>query len=94
MTAPEARVLLGEPLLRPEQVADFLGVPRATVLDLHQQRRLPGVVVNARTVRFRPSDVRAYVEASVAATSPGPPRLVDQLPVTRARSPRRARRAS
>lgn len=88
MTAPAE---LGDPLLTPDAVAEHLGVPRNTVLDLHQRGDLPGVRINQRVVRFRPVDVEAFVAAR--RTEPRQPRLVDQLGQRRAPTgPRRARK--
>lgn len=85
---------LGEPLMPPDEVAAFLGVKRSTVMDLAQGRGgaapLPAVHINSRVIRFRPEDVRAFVEATREVARP---RLVDQLPRRKAPSPGRRRTA-
>lgn len=85
-----------EQLMTPDEVAQLLNVPRATVMDLAQGRggaqALPAVHINSRVVRFKPDDVRAFVEATRAVATP---RLADQLPRKRAASPtRRIRRTA
>lgn len=86
---------LGERLLSAEEVAEYLGVSRATVMDLSQGRhgpnRLPAIHINKRVVRFHPDDVKAYVDAQRAAFAPT---LREQLVLKRAPSPARRRRAS
>lgn len=82
---------LGDRLLTPDEVAEFLSVPRATVMDLAQgrggARALPAVHINSRVVRFRPRDVRDFIEATREVAQP---RLSDQL--TRRKAPSPARR--
>lgn len=87
---------LGERLLSPEEVAEFLSVTRATVMDLAQGRGgvrvLPCVHINRRVVRFRPADVREFVEATREVAQP---RLAAQLDRKKASSPaRRVRRSA
>lgn len=50
-----------EPLLDANDVAKLLKVARKTVYALHRSRELQSVSIGA-AVRFRPEDVRAYVE--------------------------------
>jgi excisionase family DNA binding protein len=84
---------LGERLLSADEVAEYLGVQRATVLDLSQGRHGPNqlraIHINKRVVRFHPEDVKAYVDAQRAASAP---MLRDQLELRRAPSPARRRR--
>lgn len=56
------RDILGEPLLTVPQVAEHLGVHRSTVHRLAgRPDGIPCIKVGGST-RFRPKDVRAYVE--------------------------------
>jgi excisionase family DNA binding protein len=55
---------LGEPLLDAAAVAAFLGVDRSTVYRLAGAVHGLPVVAIGRTKRFRPADVRAFVERS------------------------------
>jgi len=52
-----------EPLLTARQVAGLLGVSASTVLDWFEAGRLPGFKLNGRAVRFRESEVEAWLEA-------------------------------
>ena len=49
-------------LLTPDQVAERLGVRRARVLALVRGGAIGVVRLGPRTVRFRPSDVEAYID--------------------------------
>lgn len=75
-------------LLSPDEVAEFLGVSKETVMDLAQGRggvrALPAVHINRRVVRFKPADVLEFVEAQRAVAKI---RLSDQLPRKKAPSP-------
>ncbi len=71
--AAQARRQLGEALVGAAEVARFLGVAKATVYRLAgAPRGIPVIVVGARARRFRPEDVRAYVERRTR--QPAPPR--------------------
>jgi len=84
---------LGERLLTPGEVAEFLGIEKDAVLDLASgrggRRPLPKVRINARVVRFRPSDVREWVDAQREVAQP---RLSDELPRKKTPSPARRMR--
>jgi excisionase family DNA binding protein len=54
--------LLGEPLVSAEAVAKFLGVDRSTVYRMAGKPDGIACVEVGERVRFRPSDVRAYLE--------------------------------
>lgn len=66
-----------EPLLTAADVALLLKVARRTVYQLHREGELASVNIGA-AVRFRPADVRAYVERlarpSATVTAIGAPR--------------------
>ena len=49
-------------LLRAREVADLLGLSPATVLDWFEDGRLPGFKLSSRAVRFRESEVMAWLE--------------------------------
>jgi excisionase family DNA binding protein len=51
-----------EPLLTARQLAGVLGVSPATVLDWFEDGRLPGFRLSSRAVRFRESEVVAWLE--------------------------------
>ena len=58
---------LGEPLLTVQEVAAYLSIHRATVYRLAGKcNGIPCVEIRG-TIRFRPSDVRAFVEKSTVA---------------------------
>lgn len=64
LSAGEALPGLGEPLLSARQVAEYLGVSVATVYRLAAAPDgLPVVELGDRARRFRPEDVRRYVES-------------------------------
>ena len=51
-------------LQTPEQVGQTLGgLHPKTVLLLYRRGELPGIKLGARTVRFHPVDVQAYIDA-------------------------------
>lgn len=50
------------PLLRARDVADLLDVSPATVLDWWEAGKLPGFRLSSRAVRFRESEVLAWLE--------------------------------
>lgn len=51
-----------DPLLKPEQAAEYLQLNEQTVRDMASQGRLPKVKIG-RALRFRLSDLNAWVEA-------------------------------
>jgi excisionase family DNA binding protein len=51
-----------EALLDPQAVADILGLSPATVRELARKNELPSVRLGYKTVRFRASDVEAFIE--------------------------------
>lgn len=65
---PSIPTRLGEALVTADEVALFLGVDRSTVFRL-AGRRLP-VVEIGRARRFRPRDVKEYVESSTRGARP------------------------
>ena len=67
-----------ERLLTAREVAEFLGFAPATVLDWFEAGRLPGFKLNGRAVRFRPSEIEAWLEeqrAGARGEAPATPRL-------------------
>lgn len=83
---------MSEPLLTARQVAEYLGLSAATVLDWFEAGRLPGFRLGGRKggpVRFRLSEVEAVLEGwrvkglsgeGVASPSPKPPRPAGSVP--------------
>lgn len=53
-----------EPLMTAEQVAEYLQVPTKSVYDLS----IPRVRIGQRRVRWRPDDVRAFIEDRMEAS--------------------------
>jgi excisionase family DNA binding protein len=51
-----------EPLLTASQLANVLSVGTATVLDWHQQKKIPSYRLAGRAVRFRVSEVEAWLQ--------------------------------
>jgi excisionase family DNA binding protein len=49
-------------LLRAREVAELLGISAGTVLDWWQDGKLPGFRLSSRAVRFRESEVLAWLE--------------------------------
>lgn len=58
-----------ERLLNAQELAAFLGITADTVLDWWQAGALPGFKLNGRSVRFRWSEVQAWLEEQRAATT-------------------------
>ena len=52
----------GEPLVDAATVAAYLCVDTATVYRLARKAELPAIEVAPRVLRFRPEDVRAFLE--------------------------------
>ena len=69
-TRPTATSSLGEPLLDAAAVATYLGVDKTTVYRLAATVALPSVEIAPRVLRFRPADVRAFVERRVRNARP------------------------
>lgn len=60
----------GEPLVDAATVAAFLSVDPATVYRLAERGDLPGIEIAPRALRFRPEDVRAYVDRRTRKVGP------------------------
>lgn len=72
LAAPAAPVApFGEPLVDAATVANYLAVDAATVYRLAQRAELPAIEVAPRVLRFRPGDVRDYVERRTRKASAG-----------------------
>ena len=63
----EERLLSADPLLSPEQLADYLGVPIKTVYRWREHRDGPPGFRVGRHVRYRASDVDAWIGERLAA---------------------------
>jgi excisionase family DNA binding protein len=50
-------------LLTPDQVGALTGRHPKTILTAFNRGELPGIKLGARTVRFDPADVQAYIDA-------------------------------
>ncbi len=61
---------LGEPLLDAAAVAAHLGVDRSTVYRLAAAATLPAVEIAPKVLRFRPADVREFLERRTRRASP------------------------
>ena len=61
---------LGEPLLDAAAVATFLSVDKTTVYRLAATTALPSIEIAPRVLRFRPADVRAFVEHCTRKAAP------------------------
>jgi excisionase family DNA binding protein len=55
-------VAVSDRLLRAREVAELLGLSPATVLDWFESGRLPGFKLSSRAVRFRESELLAWLE--------------------------------
>lgn len=51
-----------EPLLTARQLAEVLGLSASTILDWFEADRIPGFKLGGRVVRFRLSEVEAWLE--------------------------------
>jgi excisionase family DNA binding protein len=60
-----------ERLLTAREVGELIGLSTATVLDWWEAGRLPGYKLG-RAVRFRASEVEAWLEAQRVSTTKGP----------------------
>jgi predicted DNA-binding transcriptional regulator AlpA len=61
---------LGEPLVDVRVVAAYVACDEATVYRLARRAALPAIEVAPRVLRFRPDDVRAFLEARVRKAAP------------------------
>lgn len=57
-------------LLTARQVAEYLGYAPATVLDKWERGELPGFRLSSRAVRFRESEIEAWLESRRGGPSP------------------------
>jgi excisionase family DNA binding protein len=63
--------------LTARELGELLGLSPATVLDWWEAGRLPGFKLGGRAVRFRVSEVEAWLEESRRGPAPsGRPRIV------------------
>lgn len=69
-TAPAPVAPFGEPLVDVRVVAAFFACDEATVDRLARRAALPAIEVAPRVLRFRPDDVRAFLEARVRKAAP------------------------
>jgi excisionase family DNA binding protein len=60
----------GEPLVDATTVAAYLSIDPATVYRLVDRGDLPGIAIAPRVVRFRPEDVRAFLERRTRKAAP------------------------
>jgi excisionase family DNA binding protein len=56
-------------LLTVQEVADFLGIHRITLYRALSQGLAPNHIRIGTTIRFRPEDVEAYIEANRVGSS-------------------------
>jgi excisionase family DNA binding protein len=60
----------GEPLVDAATVAAYLSIDPATVYRLADRGDLPGIALAPRVVRFRPEDVRAFLDRRTRRAAP------------------------
>jgi excisionase family DNA binding protein len=60
---------VNDQLLTYKQAARFLQVSEATLRRMVESGELATIRIGERSVRFRPSDLRGYVESRVAASA-------------------------
>lgn len=72
-----------ERLLTAREVAELLGLSPATVLDWHEAGRIPSFKLPTGPVRFRASEVEAWLEEHRRGPALAPRKVSDDL--TRAR---------
>jgi len=60
----------GEPLVDAAVVARFLGVEKTTVYRLAASATLPSIEIAPRVLRFRPADIRAFLERRTRRAAP------------------------
>jgi excisionase family DNA binding protein len=68
-----------EPLLTARQVAELLGFAPGTIVDWYEAGKLPGFKLGGR-LRFRPSEVEAWLEAKRAGAGGEAPATPRQRP--------------
>ena len=61
---------LGEPLIDAAAVAAYLSVDTSTVYRLAQSGAIPATKIAPRVLRFRPEDVRAFLERRTRRSAP------------------------
>jgi excisionase family DNA binding protein len=67
----EARALAGvEPLIRPSAAATLLAVSRGEVYRLAAKGTLPCVRIGEKLIRFRASELAAYIQAGSTGRAP------------------------
>jgi len=71
---------VSEPLLTARELADYLSMSAAWVLDRFEAGELPGFKLSGRAVRFRASEVEAWLEGKRRGT------LLSAVPGHRART--------
>jgi excisionase family DNA binding protein len=49
--------------LSPEEVSEWLGIPKREVLELFRAGRIPGVKLSRKRIRFRRSDLEEVLAA-------------------------------
>jgi excisionase family DNA binding protein len=67
----ETAVALGNALLSPQQLADYLGVPVATVYRWRYESTCPRGIKVGKHVRYRQQDVEAWLRRGATRTSRG-----------------------
>jgi excisionase family DNA binding protein len=55
-------------LLRPEDVAELVGLSRRTILEHAKDGRIRAVRFGRKVIRFAPTDVEAFVDSHRAVT--------------------------
>jgi excisionase family DNA binding protein len=60
---------MAEKLLSPQEVADHLGVPLATVYGWRSNRKGPRGARIGRHIRYRESDVESWIDGQYAAVA-------------------------
>lgn len=53
---------MSERLVTARELAEWLGLSSATVLDWFEAGRLPGFKLNGGPVRFRPAEIEAWLD--------------------------------
>jgi predicted DNA-binding transcriptional regulator AlpA len=69
---PRGTFSLGEPLVDAAAVAAWMSCDKTTVYRLAASCALPSVEIAPRVLRFRPADVRAFVEGRTRQSPPRP----------------------
>jgi excisionase family DNA binding protein len=73
---------MSERLLTARELGEFLGLSPSTVLDWHEAGRIPSFKLGGRAVRFRESEILAWLEESRRGPAPcsGPLEVVRSVP--------------